>query len=156
MLFGIYDICKLLCSNSRGSLVGHVLKDRITENIRLVSYIELGIFHEDYSRFVWLIDIFICLCRVERKFIWSPTDHISYTTSARVWMELGFETNHISHEVLSWYLLNVHSKSFWRRRSTIRFLSETRRDTSRSLMVLTYGWDGSKLWTRELCKRVEV
>ena len=84
MLFGIYDICKLLCSNSRGSLVGHVLKDRITENIRLVSYIELGIFHEDYSRFVWLIDIFICLCRVERKFIWSPTDHISYTASARV------------------------------------------------------------------------
>ena len=84
MLFGIYDICKLLCSNSRGSLVGHVLKDRITENIRLVSYIELGILHEDHSRFVWLIDVFIRLCRVERKFIWSPTDHISYTASARV------------------------------------------------------------------------
>jgi hypothetical protein len=56
----------------------------MTENIRLVSYIELGILHEDHSRFVWLIDVFIRLCRVERKFIWSPTDHISYTASARV------------------------------------------------------------------------
>jgi hypothetical protein len=56
----------------------------MTENIRLVSYIELGILQEDHSRFVWLIDVFIRLCRVERKFIWSPTDHISYTASARV------------------------------------------------------------------------
>jgi hypothetical protein len=90
MLFGIYDICKLLCSKSRGSLVRHVLKGRRTGNILLVRHIGFGIFHEDLSRFVWLIDVVPRLCRVERKFIWSPTDHISYTTSALVSMELGF------------------------------------------------------------------
>jgi hypothetical protein len=90
MLFWIYGIRNLLCSNSRGLLVRHVLKGRRAGNIRLVRHIGFEIFHEDLSRFLRLIDVVPRLCRVERKFIWSPTDHISYITSVLIRMELGF------------------------------------------------------------------
>ena len=48
--------------------------------LRIISYIEIGILQKDYSGLLWLINVVPGLCRGERKFIGSPTNHMPYIT----------------------------------------------------------------------------